>query len=125
MTVECVEMRNNMAIHAFRFVALLFVFLSFSCSLHKTQALHQQPHQLPDTQPPMVAEENQQPAEIALIDVPADAAPKENGEIASNLDGVNGGIPAPDDSRGVLPVFSLPEEPNENEVMAPVEDVDT
>lgn len=123
MAVDCVETQKNMVLHVSRYVALLFVLVSCSCSLHKTTTVQPNPP-VPDTRQPAVAEENDPQAGLALNDAVSDTVSEENKETVPCPDGVDCSTPAHEDSQGVLSEQALPEETPANGDMAYVENAD-
>lgn len=110
-----------MILNTLRYVALVIVFVSFGCSLHNTQSIQTQPDRIPDTPPPAVAEENQQPLEMTHMDTAAVVDSEEKGEMETGVEGVDGSISVLEGSRETLPVIPLPEEIPEHRDIAPVE----
>jgi membrane-bound lytic murein transglycosylase D len=123
IAVEYVKTRNQMRMHACRYVALIFLFLSFSCSAHRFQKL-QQPGGLSETRPPAVGQASQQPEEITLpIDGIEDAVEGENRESAAAFNEINSDAPSQDYSQ-TLPESSPAEEHIKNRALALAENAD-
>jgi membrane-bound lytic murein transglycosylase D len=110
-----------MILRASKYAVLLFVFLSFGCSFHKTPALQLQSPGVPESRQLESDEENRQIAEITPVDVSADEVSEENGGIITYYDGIDPDTPALGDSREILSASPLPEETPEKDNTAPVE----
>jgi membrane-bound lytic murein transglycosylase D len=103
--------------HPRRYIALIFLFLSFSCSAHRSQRL-QQPGRLPETRAPAVGHASQQPEEITPpIDRIEEAVEGENRESAAAFNEVDSDTPSQDYSE-TLPESSPAEEYIENRAPA-------
>ena len=101
------------------------LFLSGGCGPHKTVVLQPQDNPIPDSRPPEIEEENQQPTEMTAADIPVDEVAKENGGIEISADEIDHGTLARKDSPEALPSLPLSEEAPEKGSVASVENINT